>query len=261
MWKTLTNIWKAGELRQKLLWTVALLVLFRFMAIIPIPSANLENLGKIFEANSFFRMLNLFSGGGLEKFSIVALGISPFITASIILQLLTVLVPQLEELSKDGQQGQKTIQRYTRYLMVPLAIVQGWGMIYTLNAGASPVFPDITFLQQVMVVLTLVAGTAFLVWLGDLITEKGVGNGTSMIIFAGIVIDYPRYIGNFGQTFEGSQLVGTILLIAMMIIIVGTIVVMNEAERQIPVAYAKRIRGNRVCYIQRFFNCTNIKKL
>ncbi len=246
MWKTLTNIWKASDIRSKLLWTVGLLVFTRFMAVIPIPTANLDNLSKIFDSNTFFRMLNLFSGGGLEKFSIIALGINPYITASIILQLLQVLVPQLEELAKEGNQGRQTIQRYTRYLMVPLAIVQAWGLIFTLNAGNNPVFPNITSLQTAIIIATLTAGSVFLMWLGELITEKGVGNGTSMIIFAGIVVDYPRYIINFQATFDSSQLIGTILLIAMIVLLVGSIVIMNEAERQIPVAYAKRVRGNKM---------------
>ncbi|MEI6221773.1 MAG: preprotein translocase subunit SecY [bacterium] len=247
MWKTITDIWKAHDLRSKILWTVGLLVVFRFMAVIPIPFANLSNLQKLFDSNQILGMLSMFSGGALEKFSIVALGVGPYINASIIMQLLTVLIPQLEALSKEGEQGRQTINRYTRYLTVPLAIVQSWGLIYSVSANKEiQVFTDLTVWQQVFIVLTWTAGTVFLMWLGEIITEKGVGNGVSMIIFAGIVVDYPRMFTLLGRTADASQILGIVLLVALLIIIVAAIVLINEAERQIPVAYAKRVRGTKM---------------
>lgn len=243
MWKTLTDIWKTKDLRAKILWTFFLLIVFRFMAVIPIPFANLENLKTIFENNQVLGLLNMFSGGALERFSIVALGVNPYINASIIMQLLQVLIPQLEALSKEGEQGRQMLNRYTRYLTVPLAAIQSWGLIFSLSLGQVKVFESLILQQQLFIVLTWTAGTVFLMWLGEIITEKGIGNGTSLLIFSGIVVDFPRYIGGFVQTFNAAQLFGLIIFILIIVAVVASIVIMNEAERQIPVVYAKRVRG------------------
>lgn len=246
MWKTLSDIWKAKDLRSKILWTLFLLVVFRFMAVIPIPFANMENLQKIFQNNQVLGLLNMFSGGALERFSIVALGVNPYINATIIIQLLTVLIPQLEALQKEGEQGRQTLNRYGRYLTVPLAAIQAWGLIFSFSLGEVRVFENLDLSKQLFIVLTWTAGSVFLMWLGEIITEKGVGNGTSLIIFAGIVVDFPRYITSFSATFDPSQLIGLVLFIAIVVAVVASIVVMNEAERQVPVAYAKRVRGMRM---------------
>jgi len=251
MLQTLKNAWKIPELRKKLLYTVLLLVIFRLGSYIPVPglsSVAIEQFMGGFNGG-MQGLLNNFSGGALERGSIFAMGISPYINASIILQLLTVAIPALERLSKEGEEGRRKIGSYTRYGTVILALLQAVGLYFGLKSGMT----NQGFLGAVTVIISLTAGTAFLMWLGEQITEKGIGNGISMIIFAGIVSRMPTmikslYISVFA-TESGVSITGVVTLVVIIVIAVlavGFVVLMNEGERRIPVQYAKRVVGRKM---------------
>jgi len=251
MLQTLRNAWKIPELRKRLLYTVLLLVIFRLGSYIPVPglsSVAIEQFMGGFNGG-MQGLLNNFSGGALERGSIFAMGISPYINASIILQLLTVAIPALERLSKEGEEGRRKIGSYTRYGTVILALLQAVGLYFGLKSGMT----NQGFLGAVTVIISLTAGTAFLMWLGEQITEKGIGNGISMIIFAGIVSRMPTmikslYISVFA-TESGVSITGVVTLVVIIVIAVlavGFVVLMNEGERRIPVQYAKRVVGRKM---------------
>ena len=183
----LTRIFKDKELRKKILFVLGLLIVFRIAAHIPIPGIDLVALKNFFADNEILGLLNIFSGGGLSNFSIVALGIGPYITASIIFQLLAMIVPRLEEMMKEGEAGQKRINQYTRLVTVPLAALQGYSMIKLLQQSSRSIIADFTPANYIITLIILTAGTVFLMWLGELISEKKIGNGISLLIFAGIV--------------------------------------------------------------------------
>jgi len=235
------------DLRQKIIFTFAMLAVYRLVAHIPVPGVDATRLRQLVEGNQLLGLLSLFSGGSLETFSIAALGVYPYITASIVMQILTPVIPQLSELSKEGEAGRTRLSQYTRLLTVPLALLQAYaqasllareGIITNFN-----LFDRTTFLATASLCLSLTAGTMFLVWLGELITEKGIGNGVSLIIFGGIVSRLPRTIA---QSFvAGANWVGLGILAVVGLGIVLAIVYMNEGQRRINVHYAKRIRGNR----------------
>ena len=189
-------------------------------------------------------LLDIFSGGTLANFSVMALGLNPYINASIILQLLTIIFPKLEELSKEGEEGRQKINQYTRFLTVPLAVFQAIGMYALLRSQS--IIGLLTPLDLGIFVLTMVAGTVFLMWLGELITEKGVGNGISLLIFAGIVGTLPSVLGQTASTFSAENLTNIVIFAVMGIAVVASIVLINEATRQITVYYAKRVRGNKI---------------
>lgn len=232
------------EVRRKLLFTAGIFLVFRIFAHIPVSGVDILNLKRLFAQNQFLALLNIFSGGTLANFSIMALGLNPFINASIILQLLTLVFPKLEQLSKEGEFGRQKINQYTRFLTVPLASLQAVGMYALLrNQGIIGVLPEV-FL--VSFVATMTAGTMFLVWLGELITQKGVGNGISLLIFAGIVGQMPVVAGKVFTTVRSQDIFNMGVFVAMGIVVVASIVFINEAVRQIPVAYAKQVRGNRM---------------
>jgi preprotein translocase subunit SecY len=245
------NAFKLPDIRRRLLYTLALLLVFRFVAHIPVPGVNREELRRLFEEAQFLGLLDLFSGGAMANFSIVAMGVYPYITATIIMQLLTPVIPALKEISREGgEAGRMRMNQYMRLATVPLAALQAFGQASLLsqlgiiqNFG---LFNSTTFLNTLAIIASMTAGTMFLVWLGELITENGIGQGISLIIFAGIVANLPSTIGQaiLGQT-GGTALLGVGLIGIMSIIIVVSIVVMYEAQRRIPVHYAKRIRGNR----------------
>jgi preprotein translocase subunit SecY len=253
--QALFNAFSVPDLRRKLLFTLGLLVVFRIEAHIPVPNVNHGALTAVLNGNNLLQMLNLFSGGSLQTFSIAAMGVYPYITASIVMQLLVPIIPRLEELSKEGEYGRNKINQYTRLLTVPLALIQGYGQMLALNnfgtanVANGSVFTNFglfdakTFLPTITVLLSLAAGTIFAMWLGELITENGVGNGISLIIFAGIVARLPVLLGQ--QITAGN----TLFLILMGIIaafVVFCVVFMSEGQRRIPVQYAKRIRGGRM---------------
>ena len=181
------QIWKDHDLRKSILYVLGLLIIFRITAHIPVPGVDVKALQDLFSSSSILGFLNIFSGGAMQNFSLVALGVGPYITSSIIMQLLTMIVPALEELSKEGESGTKKISQYTRLLTVPLAILQGFAMIKLLQQSGAGVIGDLTNIQYATTIAILASGTIFLMWIGELISEKKVGNGISLIIFAGIV--------------------------------------------------------------------------
>jgi len=256
MLQAVINAFKIPDLRAKILFTISMLVIFRMVASIPIPNVDREGLRSFIESNQLLGMLNLFSGSGLTNFSIVALGVYPYITASIIMQLMTPIVPRLNELSMEGQQGRNKINQYTHILTVPLALLQGYGqtLLFSSQTGGNGrqlienfgLFNASTFLPTVAILITLTAGTMLLVWIGELITEKGIGNGISIIIFGGIVASLPGSIGQLvtGSSF-GTNVVGTLLFIAIALLTVVGVVLINEGQRRIPVHHAKRVRSGR----------------
>ncbi len=251
MLQTLKNAWKIPDLRKKLLYTVLLLVIFRLGSYIPVPGLSSEAIEQFMGGFSggMQGLLNNFSGGALERGSIFAMGISPYINSSIILQLLTVAIPALERLSKEGEEGRKKIASLTRYVTVALALLQAVGLYFGLKSGMA----NQGFMTAVVVILSLTAGTAFLMWLGEQITERGIGNGISLLIFAGIVSRMPAmvkslYISVF-STESGVSIPGVVTVVVVIVIAilaVGFVVLMNEGERRIPVQYAKRVVGRKM---------------
>ena len=245
MLEALQNAFRLPDLRRKILFTFMILVIFRLAAHIPVPGVNIEALRQLFEQNQLLGFLNLLSGGALENFSVVAMGVYPFITASIILQLLQPLVPQLEELSKEGEAGRQKLTQYQYWLTIPLALLQGFAQAALLRqSGALPNFSLTQYpLETLTVLITLVAGTMFAMWLGQLITEQGIGNGISIIIFGGIVSGIPTHINNL---LASGGIFRLLIIVVATIATVYAIVVIQEANRRIPVQYGKRVRGTKV---------------
>lgn len=254
MFEGIQNVPRIPELRRRLGFTLAMLAVYRLGVAIPTPGINGQALGEYFQAAqaTVFGMVNLFSGGALERFSIFALGIMPYISASIILQLMTLVVPYIERLQKEGEQGRRKITQYTRYGTVGLALVQGLFISLGLEqirtpAGGAVVFvPGWTF--RLMTMLTLTAGTSFIMWLGEQISERGIGNGISLIIFAGIVAAIPSALTNtFGFVRQGELGVLIALFLAVVMVgVVATIVFVERGQRRIPVQYAKRVVGRKM---------------
>ncbi len=242
------------ELRKRAIFTLLMLFVYRMGVQIPTPGINGEALAAFFEKNAgtLFGMFNMFSGGALSNFSIFALGIMPYISASIIIQLLTVVIPQLETLSKEGEAGRRKITQYTRYGTVGLSVIQGFfiatGLEGMTGPGGTPIVmvPGIEF--KLMTVLTLTSGTAFIMWLGEQMTERGIGNGISLIIFAGIVARMPAAVGNTLQLVRAGDLAVIFIpvMLVMMVAVVIFIVFVETAQRRIPIQYAKRVVGRRV---------------
>ncbi|HHD62896.1 MAG TPA: preprotein translocase subunit SecY [Desulfobulbaceae bacterium] len=242
------------ELRKRVLFTLFMLFVYRMGVQIPTPGINGEALAAFFQQNAgtLFGMFNMFSGGALANFSIFALGIMPYISASIIIQLLTVVIPQLEALSKEGEAGRRKITQYTRYSTVALSIIQGFFIASGLEGMSGPggtaivLMPGIEF--KLMTVLTLTTGTAFIMWLGEQITERGIGNGISLIIFAGIVARMPAAIGNSIQLIKAGEIavIFVPVMLALMFFIVAFIIFVETAQRRIPIQYAKRVVGRKV---------------
>jgi preprotein translocase subunit SecY len=247
------NITRVPELKRRLLVTGLLLIVYRIGIHVPTPGIDTQALASVFanQAGTLFGMIDMFSGGALSRFSIFTLGIMPYISSSIILQLLTVVIPQLEKLSKEGDLGRKKITQYTRYGTVVLSIIQGFGIAVGLEsvaAGAGSVVFSPGWGFRIMTVLTLTSGTAFLMWLGEQITERGIGNGISLIIFAGIVARFPSGLVRtitFIRTGEMNLFSGLFLLI-LMVVVIGAIIYFERAHRRIPVQYARRIVGRKV---------------
>lgn len=249
------NAWRLPDLRRKLIFTVGILVVFRLIAHIPIPGVNAQALASLFKTNQTISMLDLFSGGALTSFSVAALGVYPYITAMIVMQLLTPMIPRLEALGKEGEAGRNKINQYQRMLTVPLAFLQGFGTIELLHSGSltggTQVIQNFgligvdlaTFWQSLAMLVTLTAGTLLLMWLGELITENGIGNGVSLIIFAGIVSRLPTLAQQ--TVVAGNSIVGPIVLALVGVILIVGIVLIYQGERRIRVEYARRIRGGR----------------
>lgn len=244
MWQKIEQIWKTPDLRNSILFVLACLAIFRVAAHIPIPGVDLVALRNFFASNQLFGLLNMFSGGALENFSIVMLGVGPYITSSIIIQLLTMIIPSWEEMSKEGQSGQQKLNQYTRWLTIPLAAIQGYSFILMFRGqGGIGSYLVMDTWQMIVSVATVTAGTIFLMWLGELISERKVGNGVSLLIFANIVAGIPTQIQQTAATFDQSQLFGVIAFLVVALITVVAVVVITEAQRNIPVTYARMIRG------------------
>lgn len=236
--------WQTSEVRKKLIFTAIVFIIFRLFAHIPVAGVNLASLRSLFSTNQFLGLLDIFSGGTLANFSVMALGLNPYINASIILQLLTLVFPKLEELSKEGESGRQKINQYTRMLTVPLAALQAFGM-YTL-LRSQHIIANLDIVHLVAFIFTMTAGTMLLVWLGELISERGVGNGVSLLIFAGIVGRLPVAFSQTASTANGQNTFNLLLFIGLGLLVIASIVVINEATRQITVYYAKRVKGNKM---------------
>lgn len=244
MLKYLHQIWNSKDLRKKILFTLGILVIYRFIAHITVPGANIESLQAMSNQNELLQMFSLLTGGSTENFSVVLMGISPYINASIIIQLLTVIVPKLESLSKEGESGRRKINSYTRWLTFPLAFLQSYGMIILINSQAQiPIIENIKDPAIVLpIMLTISAGTLLLVWLGEQITEKGIGNGISLLIFTSIISQIPAMIGQnlFLAQSDESKVIPFIVVTLLSIILITIVILVTEAQRKIPITYAGR---------------------
>lgn len=247
MSERITNIAKIPELRRRILFTIIMLGIYRIGVFVPTPGISADVVKKIISQGTVFEIFNLFSGGALSQFSVFALGIMPYISASIILQLLTVSVPAIERLSKEGEAGRKKITRYTRYGTVVLSLIQGFGIGFGLKQQGAmlPGVPDWQFYATTMI--TLAAGTAFLMWLGEMISERGIGNGISLVIFSGIVTRIPVGFRDAWSTKDQfAGFFGFLLLVAFIGLLIGIIIYMERSVRQLPVQYAKRVVGRKI---------------
>ncbi len=240
----LIQTFKSPQLRKKIFFTIGILVFYRLLAQVSIPGINLQAVQSIFQQNESLNLFSLLTGGSAENFSIVLMGLGPYINASIIIQLLTVIVPKLEELSKDGADGQKKLTSYTRWLTFPLAFLQSYGMIALLNSQSSvPIITDISNPAVILpIMLTVSAGSILLMWLGEIITENGIGNGVSLLILASILSTVSPILGQniITATSNPAQLVPVVGLILMIIFLIAITVVVTESYREIPVSYASK---------------------
>jgi len=238
------QIWKAKDLRKSILFVLAMLVIFRLIAHIPIPGVNANALADFFSGNQMLGLLNMFSGGGMQNFSVVMMGIAPYITSSIIFQLLGMIVPKMEEMQKE-ESGRHKINMWTRWLTVPLAAMQSYGMITLLRRSSYDILGEVSGFDMFSMIITITAGTVFLMWIGELITEKKIGNGISLLIFAGIISSVPQMVSQTIVIFNPSKLFVLIGFVIITIITIVGVVVINEGTRNIPVQYARQVRGNR----------------
>lgn len=238
---TIKAIFGDRGLRNRILFVIGILIITRILASIPIPEIDSSNLAQFLQNNSFFGFLNLLSGGGIASFSIVMLGVGPYITASIIMQLMTVLSPSLKEMYQEsGDVGRRKFVQYGRLLSLPFAVLQGFALLTLLSR--QNVIPQLTLESMLVNVIIVTAGTMLMMWLGEQINERGIGNGVSLIIFAGIVAALPQKIGQFFVTFDASQIPMVVGLFVLSLVVVGGIVYVTEAERPIPVTYARQTR-------------------
>lgn len=237
------NSLKTQDVKRKLLFTLAIFFAFRVLAHIPVSGVNLASLRALFSQNQFLGLLDIFSGGTLSNFSVIALGLNPYINASIIFQLLMFVFPKLEEMSKEGEQGRQKINQYTRFLTVPLASLQAFGMYALLRN--QHIIGVLSPIDLVSFIVTMTAGTMLLVWLGELISDQGVGNGISLLIFAGIVGRIPVLFGQTVSTLTNENFVNLAIFFGMGVVVIAAIVLINEATRRITIYYAKRVRGNK----------------
>ena len=245
MLESVRNAWKIKELRQRILFTLSMLVVFRIGAHIPIPGINAEVLSDFFQEDTIFGFYNVIAGGALSNFTIFAMGIMPYINASIIMQLLTVVVPKFKEWSEEGPEGRKKMIQVIRYGTIILAFLQATGMTFSL---IQPAITDHRFSSYMVIIISLTAGTAFLMWLGELITERGIGNGISLLIFGGIIAGFPAQVGmtvELLQLGEISFLTLIPIVLVLLALIVG-IIALEVGRRRIPVQYAKRVVGRRI---------------
>ena len=234
-----------ASLRRRIFYIFFILLLFRVGANIPVPGVDIFRLQEFFANNQFLGLLNVFSGGGLSNLSIVMLGLGPYITGSIIMQLITIMSPKLKAMyHEEGELGKKKFNQYSRLLTVPLALLQGFGLLTLLERQGVLTYTN--FFDKSLDIVVVVAGAVLLMWMGELLTEYGIGNGVSLLIFAGIVAQLPTTISQLAFTFDVSQIPMYLGFIAVAVLIIAGVVFITESERPIPVTYAKRIRGNKV---------------
>ncbi len=245
-WEKVQRMWNTKDVRNRILFVIGMLVIFRATAHIPIPGVDLASLRNFLNGNQILGLLNIFSGGSITNFSIVMLGVAPYITSSIIFQLLGMVIPSLEELQKEGESGMQKINMYTRLLSVPLAILQGFGLITLLERSHVGITSSLSIFQWFAMLTVVTAGTIFLMWIGELITEKNVGNGISILIFAGIVAGLPGAIQTLLVNYTSSDLYTYILFLVIAVVMIVGIVFISEGQRNIPVSYAKQMHGNRM---------------
>lgn len=250
MLAALKKIFILKDLRRRILCAAILLLLCRILAHIPLPGVDITKLKQFFATNQIFGLLDLFSGGTMSNFSIILMGVGPYITASIVMQLLTMVIPSLEALSKEGEWGRQAINRYTRFLTVPLAFIEGFGMIQFLQRGTQlKILEELAPGQIFIFLITITAGTILLMWLGELISENGIGNGISLIITLGIISGLPTQIRNTatlitgGGIIEWPKMLGLGIFLVLAFLSVAAIILFNEAQRNIPIAYARRTQG------------------
>ena len=244
MFEAILNAFRAPDLRRRILYVAGILLVFRMLAHVPVPGVDATALRAFLDQSPIFGLLDLFSGGGLTTFSVVALGVNPYINASIIMQLMTGVVPSLQALQREGEYGRQKINQYTRYLAVPMALLQAYGFLALLSANNVLKTPfDLGSWETITQIITLMAGSVTLMWLGELITEKGIGNGISFIIFAGIVSRAPGALTGFIASPDLARLV---LLGILGVAAVAVIIYIQEGQRRIPIQYASRVRGRRM---------------
>ncbi|MCK5044843.1 preprotein translocase subunit SecY [Candidatus Parcubacteria bacterium] len=245
MWlNKVIQVFRIQDLRKKILFVLFIFIIFRLMANIPIPGIDSQGLQKLFEQFQMLGLLNVFSGGALSNLSIVMLGLGPYITAVIILQLLTMIIPAFERMYKEeGEQGRQKFNQYGRMLTVPLAMIQGYAMLTLLQRQNPPVIEPLSLFMTFGAIMTVTAGAVFLMWLGELITERGIGNGVSLLIFAGIIASFPSSILQMFADWDSTKIFPYFLFFVMALVIIAGVVLINEARRNIPISYAKRVRG------------------
>lgn len=237
-------IFKDESLRKRIFFVLGILAISRLLAVVPIPGIDVARLQSLFAGSEFLNLLNIFSGGGLSNLSVIMLGVGPYITASIIMQLMTVMIPKLKALyQEEGEAGRRRFSQYSRMLSIPLAIVQGYAFIKLLQGQS--ILPPLALNILVVDILVIVAGSVLLMWLGELITEFGIGNGVSLIIFAGIVSQLPQVVSQLVITFDVAQLPVYAVGLATTLLVIFGVVIVTEAERPIPITYAKQVRGGR----------------
>jgi len=243
------QIWHTKDIRNDILFVLLVFIIFRTLAHIPVPGVDVTGLQAFFNSNQVLGLLNILTGGGLENFSVVMLGVGPYITSSIIFQLLGMIIPKLEEMQKESEQGRQKINQWTRLATVPLAFIQSYGTISFLQraggTGGADLIGNIPALQMAITMMIVTAGTVFLMWLGELMSERRVGNGVSLLIFAGIVSGLPTVLLRVFSTYDSSQLINVILFLIIAVVTVAGVVFITEGQRNIPVQYARQVRGNR----------------
>jgi len=242
-WETLKQIFTLRDLRNRILYAIVLLVIARILAHVPLPGVDLVALRDFFGRNQIFGLLNMFSGGSMENFSIIMMGVGPYITSTIIFQLLTMVIPALDELNKEGESGHQKVNYYTRIATVPLALIQSYSMIRLLQS--QQILGQLDLFQMATILISITAGTILLMWLGELISENGIGNGVSLIITLGIVAGIPAQVRNTLSVLDTTKIIGLIIFGIVGVLAIAGIVMANEGTRQIPVSYARRIRGMR----------------
>jgi preprotein translocase subunit SecY len=243
VFEALINAFRAPDIRRRILFVLGMLVVYRALAVVPVPDVDTAAVRELVAEQTILQFLDIFSGGGLSTFSIVAMGVNPYINASIIMQLMTGVVPRLQALSREGEYGRNKINQYTRYLCVPLALLQAYGYLAILRASNIVIEFDITSPQTLNQMITLAAGTILAMWIGELITERGIGNGISFIIFAGIVAGVPRGVAAY---LDNPDIAAGVLFLLLALVVVAVIVYIQEGQRRIPIQYASRVRGRRM---------------